>query len=161
MALNDAPAAVEPLGKAARAIPNDAEAALAYARALRAIDDHKAASREFERTLVLRPTDAAAAREHGDLLIERRDYRGAEKRYRQAFDHGLRDVRLLAGLAGALQANGKNEEAVPMLEQAYSLQPTDRLAFELARLYERVGRAREASRLLQKVESRSGQSSRQ
>lgn len=161
MALDDAPSAVEPLGKAARSLPQDAEAALAYARALRAIEDDQAASREFERVLSLRPRDAGVAREYGDLLMQNRDYRGAEKRYRHAFEHGLRDVRLLSGLAGALQANGKPEEAVPILEQAYSLQDTDRLAFELARLYERVGRPRDASRMLRKLESQSGRSSRQ
>jgi thioredoxin-like negative regulator of GroEL len=55
--------------------------------------------------------------------------------------------------AGALQASGKPAEAAPLLEEAYRLQPTDRLAFDLARLYQRLGRNRDALRLLNQIES--------
>jgi Flp pilus assembly protein TadD len=159
-ALGDTSAAVEPLGNAARAMPADADAGLAYARALRAVGDANAAVREFERVLTLQPANAAVRRELGDLLMERRDYGGAEKHYRAALDLGLHDVRLLASLAGALDANGKPQEAVPLAEEAYARQPTSRLGFELAKLYQKVGRARDAARLLQKIERDAGRADR-
>lgn len=159
-ALGDTSAAVEPLGKAARAMPADADAVLAYARALRAVGHADAAVREFERVLTLRPANAAVRRELGDLLMERRDHRGAEKHYRAALDLGLRDVRLLAALAGALDANGKSQEAVPLAEEAYARRPTSRAGFELAKLYQKVGRARDAARLLQEIERDSGRADR-
>jgi len=155
-ALGDTSAAVEPLGKAARAMPADADAGLAYARALRAVGDADGAVREFERVLTVGPRSAAVRRELGDLLMERRDYGGAERHYRVALDLGVRDVRLLASLAGALDANGKPEEAVPLAEEAYARRPTSRLGFELAKLYQKIGRARDAARLLQKIERDSG-----
>lgn len=159
-ALGHTSAAVEPLGNAVRAMPADADAGLAYARALRAVGDSNSAAREFERVLTLRPGTAAVRRELGDLLMERREYRSAEKHYREALDGGLRDVRLLASLAGALDANGKPQEAVPLAEEAYARRPTSRLGFELAKLYQKVGRARDAARLLQKIERDAGRADR-
>jgi len=159
-ALGEASAAVGPLGAAARAMPANADAGLAYARALRAAGDADSAAREFERVMPLQADSAAAHREFGDLLMERRDYREAEKRYRAALDRGLRDVRLLVSLAGALDANGKPQEAVPLMEEAYARRPTPRLGFELAKLYQRVGRARDAARLLQRIERDSAQGDR-
>jgi tetratricopeptide (TPR) repeat protein len=155
-ALGDTSAAVEPLGKAARAMPADADAGLAYARVLSAVGDADGSVREFERVLTVRPRSAAVRRELGDLLMERRNYGGAERHYRVALDLGLRDVRLLASLAGALDANGKPQEAVPLAEEAYARRPTSRLGFELAKLYQKVGRTRDAARLLQKIERDSG-----
>jgi len=65
----------------------------------------------------------------------------------------LRDDRLLIGLAGALSGNRKYKEAIPYLEDAYQRQPTDRLAFELAKLYQKVGRNNRAMELISKIES--------
>jgi len=105
-------------------------------------------------------TDAAFVREYADLLLEKRDYRKAEASYREAYDLGLRDVRLLVSLSGALRGNGKPRAALPYLEEAYRRDPTDRLAFELAKLMHEVGRTAEASQLLSRIDPALAQAAR-
>jgi Tfp pilus assembly protein PilF len=142
----------EPLGKAARARPDSREAALAYARALRGSGDLEAATREFERALKLVPDDARVTREYADLLLQRRKYGRAAEQYRRASWRGLRDQALLVALSSALSADGKPREALPYLEEAYSRVPGERLAYELAKLYQRVGRNDRALELLAAIE---------
>jgi len=147
--------ALGPLERARRAMPSSGEAGLAYARALKGAGDLKKAAREFDRVLPKYERNAAIVREYADLLLEKRDYAKAEKYYKTAYGLRLRDERLLAGLAGALSGNGKHKEALPYLEEAYRRQPTDRLAFELAKLYRRLGRYGQSLELLSKLESSS------
>jgi Flp pilus assembly protein TadD len=92
-------------------------------------------------------------REYADLLMEKHDYGGAEKSYKEALRLGLHDKRLLMGLAGSLRANGKQREALPYLEEVYAREPSDRVAFELATTLQKVGRDKEALALLRKIES--------
>ncbi len=148
-------AALAPLAMACRASPFSGEARIAYARSLKATGNSKSAAREFDRAVSFYRNDPGILREYADLLIERRDYRKAEKYYRAAYDKGLRDQRLLLGLAGALRGYGKDREALPYLEEAYRRRPSNRLAFELAQVYRRVGRYDRAMELLNKTEKRS------
>ncbi len=152
--------ALEPLARARNGMPSSGEAGLAYARALRGVKDYKSAAREYERVLPTYRTDAAFVREYADLLLEKRDYRKAEASYREAYDLGLRDVRLLVSLSGALRGNGKPRAALPYLEEAYRRDPTDRLAFELAKLMHEVGRTAEASQLLSRIDPALAQAAR-
>ena len=145
-------AALSPLEKAREAMPSNREARLGYARALKGSGNLKKAAREFGRA-VSKNEDPGIVREYADLLLEKHDYRGAEKSYKLALQHGLRDTRLLIGLAGALRGNGKQREALPYLEDAYAQEPSDRLAFELATTLQRVGRNKEALALLERIDS--------
>jgi tetratricopeptide (TPR) repeat protein len=145
-------AALSPLEKARNAMPSNTEAQLAYARALKGSGNLKKAAREFDR--VASPSrDSNVVREYADLLLEKRDYRGAEKSYREALRLGLHDQRLLIGLAGALRGEGKYREAVPYLQEAYAHEPSDRLAFDLATTLQKVGRNKDALALLAKIEN--------
>ncbi len=152
LATKDYAAAVEPLAKAASSLPASAEAGVAYARALRGKGDLKKADAQFERVMPLIDADAAIEREYADLLMERKSHSRAADYYGRALGHGLRDERLLTGLAGALSADGKPREALPFLEEAYALRPSDRLGLELARLYRRLGRNERALQLLAEIE---------
>ncbi len=152
LALEEHKAAVGPLEKAARALPSRPDAALAYARALRGAGDLKGADAQFGRAVPLLGRDAAVAQEYGDLLMERKRYSQAAACYRRALDDGLRDERLLAGIAGALSASGKPGEALPYLEEAYALRQNARLGLDLARLYRRLGRNDRALEVLAEVE---------
>lgn len=152
LSAGDYRAALEPLAKARAGMPTSGEAGLAYARALRGVKDYKSAAGEFERVLPSYRTEMGVVREYADLLLEKRDYRKAETYYRQAYDMGLRDVRLLVSFSGALRGNGKPRAALPYLEEAYRREPTDRLGFELAKLMHEVGRTAEASQLLSRIE---------
>ena len=145
-------AATGPLEKARRLMPSNDEAGLGYARALKGSGNLKKAAQEFGR-IAMTSGDAGVVREYADLLLEKHDYRGAEKFYKQALQLGLRDPRLLLGLAGALRANGKHKEALPYLEEAYATQPSDRVAFELASTLQKVGQRKEALSVLARIEN--------
>jgi len=145
-------AALGPLEKARNAMPSSGEAQLAYARALKGSSDLKKAAREFDR-VASKSQNSSIVREYADLLLEKHDYRGAERFYKESLRLGLRDTRLLLGLAGALRGNGKYKEAVPYLEEAYAQQPSDRLAFDLATTLQKVGKNKEALALLTRIES--------
>jgi predicted Zn-dependent protease len=145
-------ASLGPLEKASRVIPSNGEAGLGFARALKGAGNLKKASKEFERVMPQYHGNTAIAREFADLLLEKRDYRKSEKYYKHAYGLGLRDDRLLVGLSGALQGNGKPKEALPYLEDLYNRNPTDRLTLELARLYQKLGRKKQALELLSKLE---------
>ena len=144
--------AVSPLEKARIGMPSSTEAGLAYARALKGTGNLKKAAQEFGR-VASASQDRGIVREYADLLLEKRDYRGAEKFYKEALGLGLRDVRLLTGLAGALRGNGKHREAVPYLEEAYAKEKSDRVAFELASTLQKVGKNKEALALLARIEN--------
>jgi tetratricopeptide (TPR) repeat protein len=156
LALEDYKAAVGPLEKASRTLPSRPEAALAYARALRGAGDLKGADAQFERAVPLLGRDAAVEREYGDLLMERKRYSQAVACYRRALDDGLRDERLLAGIAGGLRARGKPAEALPFLEEAYAVRRDARLGLDLARLYRRLGRNDRALEVLAEIERGQG-----
>jgi tetratricopeptide (TPR) repeat protein len=143
---------LSPLEKASRVMPSNGEAGLGFARALKGAGNLKKASKEFERVMPQYQSNTAITREFADLLLEKRDYRKSEKYYKDAYGLGLRDDRLLVGLSGALQGNGKPKEALPYLEDLYSRNPTDRLTLELARLYQKLGRKKQALELLAKLE---------
>jgi len=145
-------AALKPLSKAAASLPSDGEAGLAYARALKGADEYKQADRQFDRIMPQFASNPGLHREYGDFLFEKKDYRKAERQYQAAYDLGLRDTRLLVGLSGALRAQGKPKKALPYLEQAYELEPTDRLGFELAAVLHQAGQDGRASELISKLE---------
>jgi tetratricopeptide (TPR) repeat protein len=160
LAAGDPRTALEPLAKARNGMPSSREAGLAYARALRGVKEYKRADKEYERVLPAYRTDVSVVREYADLLLEKRDYRKAEAYYKEAYDMGFRDVRLLVSLSGALRGNGKPRAALPYLEEAYRREPTDRLGFELAKLMNELGRTTEASQLLNTIEPASARLSR-
>lgn len=155
LARKDYGEALRPLGKAARALPDSAEAGLFYARALRGTGSLKSAAAEFARVFPKYEKDAAVSREYADLLAQRGDYGGAEEQYRRLLAMDQRDDPLLVSLAGVLSANGKPREAIPLLERVHARQPSQRLAYDLARLYQRVGQNDRAREMLKTIERNS------
>ena len=133
-------------------MPSNGEAGLALARAWKGSGNLKKSAQEFARVLPQYDSDAVIVREYADLLLEKRDYRGAEKSYKDAMKLGLRDQKLILGLAGALQGSGKSREALPLLREAFAAQPADRLGLELARTLRKLGYSKEALEVLAKVE---------
>jgi len=151
LARGDPAGALEPLGRATRGMPAHREAAIAYARAARGARSLELADAQFARAVSLNEGSPAIAREYADLLVERRNYRKAAALYRKAHAAGLRDDGLLLAWGGTLAANNKPREAVPLLEQVYAHAPTQRLAFELAQLYKKMGRNDRALELLAQI----------
>jgi Tfp pilus assembly protein PilF len=148
-------AALAPLAKAATALPSSAEAALAYARAARGAGFPELAERQFERAVAL-DNSPGVARELADLFLERRRPMKAEPLYRRAYERGLRDDRLLLAFGGVLAGNGEAAEALPLLETVYPRQPSERLAYEIARLHKKVGDNERALFWLTEVERLQG-----
>jgi len=144
-------AALVPLEKARIGMPSNGEAGLGYARALKGVGNLRKAAKEFDRVVPEYQNNPGILREYADLLLEKRDYSKSEKYYKAAYKSGVCDERLLTGLGGALRGNGKSKEALPFMEEAYRRQPTDRLAFELAKLYQKLGRNDKALELLSKI----------
>ena len=153
LATGDPRAALGPLEKAARGLPQSREAGTAFARALRGAGDLGAADQEFERVLQLVDPDAEVEREYADLLMERKRHSRSAEYYKRALGQGLRDERLLVGLASALAAAGKPSEALPHLEDAYALGRSQRVGLELARLYRRLGQNERALQILAAIEA--------
>lgn len=153
MAVKNYKVALVPLERARDAMPANGQVGLAYARALKESGDLKSALREYGRVIPWFDRNASVLREYADALLEKRDYRKSTEYYQAAYRLGLRDDRLLLGLAGALSGQGKDRAALPYLEELYRRAPTDRVAFELAKLMHRLGRDDRARRLLQQVES--------
>jgi len=153
LATGDPRGALGPLERAVRGLPQSHEAGTAYARALRGAGDLEVADKEFERVLRLVDPDAEVEREYADLLMERKRHSRAAEYYRRALGRGLRDERLLMGLASALSAAGKPSEALPHLEDAYALGRSQRVGLELARLYRRLGRNERALQILAEIEA--------
>ncbi len=154
-------ASLPPLQKASELMPNNSQAGMAYARALKGAGEYKRADRQYERVLPSFANDAAVQREYADFLFEKKDFRKAEKHYKAAYDLGLHDTRLLIGLSGALRSQNKPRQALPYLEQAYKQDPTDHLAFELAKVLHQVGENQRAMALLNKIQNQSARSSAQ
>ena len=143
--------ALEPLRIATTRMPANGAAGLAYARALKGANAQKQAAREFARVLPMYDGNAAVIREYGDLLLEQKQYGKAEREYKRALALGLEDTSLYVALSGALRGNRKPREALPYLQKAYARAPTDRLAFELARLHQQLGQSRQAQALLNSI----------
>jgi Tfp pilus assembly protein PilF len=143
--------ALEPLRIATTRMPGNGAAGLAYARALKGANAQKQAAGEFARVLPMYDGNAAVIREYGDLLLEQKQYGKAEREYKRALGLGLEDASLYVALSGALRGNRKPREALPYLQKAYALAPTDRLAFELARLHQQLGQSRQAQALLNSI----------
>jgi tetratricopeptide (TPR) repeat protein len=152
LAVEDYKGAVGPLAKAAAALPSQPAAGLAYARALRGTGDLKKADAQFERVMPSIGDDPAVEREYGDLLFDR--YRNTEALtyYHRALDHGLKDERLLTGIAEALNAKGKPGEALPYLEEAYGLHNDRKVGMDLVRFYRRMGKEDRARAVQAEIE---------
>lgn len=145
-------AAVPPLERARNAMPSSEDAGIAYARALKGAGDRKKSLKEYDRVLPRFARNPALVREYADVLLENRDYKKSATYYGSAYGMGLRDDRILLGLAGAYCGAGKYKDAVPYLEELHRRAPTPRVTFELARAMAKTGRNDRAKQLLREVE---------
>jgi DNA-binding transcriptional MerR regulator len=111
--------------------------------------DSKAAQAAYEHAVKLEPTYAAAWINLGRLLHTRHDEKKAELVYRRALQECGADPVLLFNLGVVLEDMGKFDEAVNAYQSAITEDPT--LAdghFNLARLYEALGKEQHALRHL-------------
>jgi tetratricopeptide (TPR) repeat protein len=141
---------VEHKEKAAPETPPAATAEDWFDKALHLEDtDPKAAQAAYEHAVKLEPTYSAAWINLGRLLHTRHDEKKAELVYRRALQECGADPVLLFNLGVVLEDMGKLDEAVNAYQSAITEDPT--LAdghFNLARLYEALGKEQHALRHL-------------
>jgi tetratricopeptide (TPR) repeat protein len=107
------------------------------------------ATKEFEAELKINPTSPTAEFMLGDLALRNQKADEAIEHFSRAtqFDAGLAEAYL--GLGMALNAAGKNSEAITPLKKYTDMEPSDPAGYyQLATAYARTGNKPEADRLL-------------
>ena len=137
--------------------PTDPDAALAYARALRANSAKPEALAVLDRAAAAKPGDRRLQLERGLLALELGDAATAEKLLRQAHDPKAPDWRLHSALGAALASRGKQQEAQVQLAKALALAPDQPSVLNnLALSYALDGKVAEAEQLLRKAQRSAG-----
>jgi Flp pilus assembly protein TadD len=137
--------------------PTDPDAALAYARALRANNAKPEALAVLDRAAAAKPGDRRLQLERGLLALELGDAATAEKLLRQAHDPKAPDWRLHSALGAALASRGKQQEAQVQLAKALALAPDQPgVLNNLALSYALDGKVAEAEQLLRKAQRSAG-----
>ncbi len=102
---------------------------------------------EYKAALKVNPYDELSWRQLAGVQASKGDNKTAEENYRKALALQPRDSEAKAGLAIALISLDRTQEAVPLLEEAIQLDPTNLAAhYRLSGLYRRAGRAADAQR---------------
>jgi Flp pilus assembly protein TadD len=143
------PVDVAPLAAAHKANPADAEAALAYARGLRASGAKREALAVLDKAAAGKVADRRLQLERGLLALELGQTAKAEKLLRQAHDANAPDWRLHSALGAALASGGRQQEAQAQFAKALALAPDHpAILNNLALSYALDGKAAEAEKLL-------------
>ena len=91
------------------------------------------------------PTDMEAHGWHGRLLAWQRQWSSAEAEYRLVLDHVPNDTEILCGLADVLLWQGKNKEALNVIDRARALEPAQpESLLRRARILQALGESSEA-----------------
>jgi|RhiMethySRZTD1v2_1073278.scaffolds.fasta_scaffold06696_12 Flp pilus assembly protein TadD len=143
------PIDIAPLAAAHKANPADAEAALAYARGLRASGAKREALAVLDKAAAGKTADRRLQLERGLLALELGQTAKAEKLLRQAHDANAPDWRLHSALGAALATGGRQPEAQAQFAKALALAPDHPTVLNnLALSYALDGKAAEAEKLL-------------
>jgi Flp pilus assembly protein TadD len=144
------PVDVAPLAAAHKANPADVDAALAYARGLRASGSKREALAVLDKAAVGKAAaDRRLQLERGLLALELGQAGKAEKLLRQAHDANAPDWRLHSALGAALASAGRQPEAQAQFAKALALAPDHPAVLNnLALSYALDGKAAEAEKLL-------------
>lgn len=107
------------------------------------------AEKEYQAALARNPSDDKSECRLGDLAALRGDQKGAAEHYDRALEIQPNDSEAMLGLAKALMTLNQPEKALPLLEQAVKLDPTNAVAhYRLSTLYRKMGRATDANQEL-------------
>lgn len=105
------------------------------------------AEQEYKAALQANRLDEKADSRLGDIATKKGDLQGAYTYYSEALRLQPDDADATFGLAKTLIAMGKHTEALPVLERAVQLEPTNSAAhFRLSTLYRQQGRTEDARR---------------
>lgn len=105
--------------------PSDKEAALNYAKNLKASGDSKQAYLVLQQASVMHGNDREIASEYGRLALEQGKLQLASKLLALADDRTSPDWRVVSGRGTALARQGKFKPAIAMFERAHQLAPSN------------------------------------
>lgn len=149
------PRAVNFAHRAATLRPDDMRIRRLLADLLMAVNRPEDAAAQFRVILQHHPNDAEAWTHLGATLVIAGDLAGAEHAYESATHAAPDNAEAASGLAMLRELDGRNEEAVAVLEPWLTRSPVDdRVAGAFAGPARRVGRAAEATKLLEEVIAR-------
>lgn len=110
----------------------------------------EAAEAEYKAALAINPFDEKSECRLGDIASSRDDPRQAREYYSQALRLRPDDSDAALGLARTLLSMNQPEKAVPILEHAVALDPTNTVAhYRLGTIYRQQGRTADANRELE------------
>lgn len=108
------------------------------------------AAKTFQAALKVNPFDEKACSELGDIALEKGNFNEARADYTQALTLQPSDPGANFGMAKTLLALNDTEHAVPMLEKAVQLDPSNASAhYRLGMLYRKEGRTEDARQQLE------------
>ena len=132
-ASGDIDGAIREYEAALRYKPGWKEAYVGFARLLFKSGRLTEAESVTEQAIKLNDDSARLQSLMGDIYMEQDYYEGAEKRYNKSLKSDPRRIKALLGLAKALEAQGKNAEAIEAIQKAKSIAPeSERVAKDSA-----------------------------
>jgi len=135
-------------------------ALLARSLSTHSVGDRAEALREFQQELELDPTNANAAYELGEIYRKSGEREKAEKFFELALQYYPDFEEAQVGLARALIALGKPDQALPHLRKALALNPKDEVClYQLFEAHKALGNTAEQQRALaefQRLQSQRG-----
>lgn len=144
--------AVEYWGKAYAKNPRDLNAAVSYARNLKAMNQKGQALNVLQQASMFHPTDRKLASEYGRLALETDQIQMAQSLLEVADDPANPDWRVISARGTVLAKQGKYSEAIPFYERAQTLsagQPS--VLNNLALAYTMSGDAPKAETILREA----------
>jgi len=152
---------IEHWGKAYAKNPRSAEAALNYARRLRASGDKQQAFVVLQQAASLHAGHHGILSEYGRLALELEQVELAQKLLQEADDPANADWRTISARGTVLAKQGKYREAIPLYERALALAPNQASNLSnLALALTMEGKAEQAEELLKRAVARGGHEAR-
>lgn len=146
--------ATEYWGQAYAKDPRDPQAALNYARNLKAMGEKRQALAVLQQTSMVNPNHRGINAEYGRLALEFDQISLAQKLLEQAEDPTNPDWRIISARGTVLAKQGRYREAVPFYEKALSLSPEQPSTLNnLAMAYAMEGEVDKAEPLLKHAAS--------
>lgn len=153
--------ATEYWGKAYAKSPTDAQAALNYARNLRALGEKRQALAVLQQISILYPAHRGINGEYGRLALEFDQVSVASKLLEQADDPTSPDWKIISARGTVMAKMGRYQDAIPLYERALTLAPNQAsILNNLALAYAMEGNADKAEPLLKRAAAAGGHEAR-
>lgn len=144
-------------GKKHRENPRDADAALSYAKNLKAMGERQLALGVIKTASANDPNNKKVASEYGRLALELDQISIAKQMLQVADDPAAPDWRVISARGTVAAKEGKYSDAIPLYERALMLsQEQTSVMNNLAMAYAMAGEAGKAEEILRRIEAKGG-----